>query len=231
MNRFIAKLVHGVSRLAFWRKPAASTPEEAESLATPEPATAPQSRQAEAESSAAEDVPVLQTGWLARLKSKFRRPPEHVQPEADEDTPRSRAVESATDEAAAHVSRIQHVRAVLTNKWVWVPGISVMLIAIIATMMWMLVQSGQDKKQLQLELVAAQKKLKQASAAKVVAIKPVVAHPDVHEQAGKPAVVAAGDTPSGSRLGADAGGCDVSNKGNVTQNLKNCIDSFNAMAE
>ncbi|HQT71268.1 MAG TPA: hypothetical protein PLE48_12695 [Thiobacillus sp.] len=169
---------------------------------------------------------MLQTGWLVRLKSKFRRPPEHIQSEAEEDTPRSREVEPAIDEEAVHVSRIQHLRAVLTNKWVWVPGISVMLITIIATMMWMLVQSGHDNKQLQLELGATQKKLKLASAAKAVAIKPVVAPPVVHEQAGEPAVVAAG---SGS--GVDAGSCNVSNKDNVTHNLKNCIDNFNAMAE
>ncbi|MDP1929558.1 MAG: hypothetical protein Q8K62_13720 [Thiobacillus sp.] len=106
-----------------------------------------------------------------------------------------------------------------------------MLIALIATMMWMLLQSGQEKKQLQIELVAAQKKLKQASAAK-----PLAVGRDASKQAGNPAVASglsvanAGDTSAGSRPGGDAGGCDVSNKENVTQNLKNCIDSFNAMS-
>ena len=200
------------------------------------------SRKQDAASATADDLPAPKPSLLARLKSTLRRPSRAEQPEADEDTPpsRSRPTRTATvssqtdpdaDEAAVPLSLVQRVRAVLINKWVWVPGVSVMLIALIATMMWMLLQSGQEKKQLQIELVAAQKKLKQASAAKPVA----VSH-GAPKQAGNPAVASglavatAGDTAAGSGPGADAGGCDVSSKANVTQNLKNCIDSFNAMS-
>lgn len=128
------------------------------------------------------------------------------------------------------LSRIQRVRVVLANKWVWVPGVSIMLIALIATMTWMLLQSGQEKKQLQIELVAAQKKLKLANIAKQASVKPAPVYHNASKQAGNPAVASVGDTPAGSTPGGDAGGCDVSSKENVTRNLKNCIDSFNAMA-
>lgn len=282
--------MHGFARLAFWRKPAAATLEEPEPLASPEPATARQSKRIEAESSAVADAPELQAGWfarlkqallrrqpaaqeattdpdqdvamerpsrkqdaasataddapapkpslLARLKSKLRRPSRSEQPEADDDSPpsssrptRTAIVSSQADpdagEDALQLSRIQRLCAVLANKWVWVPGVSVMLIALIATMMWMLLQSGQEKKQLQIELVAAQKKLKQANIAKQASVKSAAVYHNASKQAGNPAGASVGDTPA---PGGNAGGCDVSSKENVTQNLKNCIESFNAMA-
>jgi hypothetical protein len=293
LNRFTAKLVHGFARLAFWRKPAAVTLEEAEPSATPETATARKSKRIEAESSVGAEVPALQTGWfvrlkqvlrwrrhpaqeavadadpavamersspkrsdagataddspmpqpswLARLKGIFRRRPKPEPLEAEDDTSPSRSkpprtatassqAEPAADEELVPASLVQRVRAVLSNKWVWIPGISVMLVAIIATMMWMLLQSGQEKKQLQIELVAAQKKLKQASISKQPGVKPAAVNPGAPRPAGNPAVATASGTSSGPKGDGGAGGCDVSNKENVTQNLKNCIDSFNAMA-
>jgi hypothetical protein len=101
-----------------------------------------------------------------------------------------------------------------------------MLIAII-TMMGMLLQSGQKNKQLQIELVATHQKLKQASAAQ----KPVSVKPAQPKQAGAPVIASAGDYSDSSKPGIDGGDCQISNPENVAENLKNCIDSFNAMAE
>lgn len=119
------------------------------------------------------------------------------------------------------------MRAVLANKWVWVSGISVMLIALAATLAGMLLQSGQEKKQLQIELVAAQQKLKQAGTAqKPVGTKPAPIKPAVHP------IVASAATPSVPPRPAAVGGeCELSNPENAAENLKRCIDSFNAMSE
>ena len=293
MNRLIEKLMHGFARLAFWRKPAASTGEELELSASPEPATARHSKRSDAESGAAEDVPVPPAGWferlkqalirrpspaqelpadadqavapehpsskrgdpraavdavpelkpslLARLKSKLRRSPRPEPLEADADTPQSSLrqpkattassqAEPAADEEGAHESPIQRVRAVLSNKRVWIPGISVMLIAIIATMTGMLLQSGQEKKQLQIQLVAAQQKLKQANTVKKADLGPGAANPAASKRAGNPVVATASVSPAESQSGVGAGECQISNPENVAENLKNCIESFNAMA-
>jgi hypothetical protein len=190
---------------------------------------------------AADDEAVPKPSWLARLKRLFHRRPRPAPLEAADDAPptrssaprsatASRQTESAEEVEAAPASLAQRARAVLSNKWVWIPGVSVTLIAIIATMMWMLLQSGQEKKQLQIELVAAQKKLKQANLAKQAGVKPAAVNPGAPKPAGNPAVATAADTPAGANGGVGAGGCDVSSKENVTQNLKNCINSFNAMA-
>jgi hypothetical protein len=285
--------MHGFARLAFWRKPAASTEEELERSASPEPATAHHSKRSATESGAVEDVPVPQAGWftrlkqtlirrpnpvqelpadadqvvapehpsskrsdldatvdavpepkpslLARLKNKLRRSPKPEPLEADVDTPQSSPrqfkattassqAEPAADEEAVHLSLIQRVRAVLSNKRVWIPGISVMLIAVIATMTAMLLQSGQEKKQLQIQLVAAQQKLKQANTAQKATLGPGAANPAAPKQAANPVVATASEHPAESQSVGDAGECQISNPKNVSEHLKNCIDSFNAMA-
>jgi hypothetical protein len=224
LNRFTAKLVHGFGRLAFWRKPIASIQEERASLTGPEPAT---DHQVEAESSAAAETPGLQTSWFARLKGKLRRPPKSEQPEADEETPRASALESDAAEEAVHTSRVPRVRAVLANKWVVISGGSVMLIAVVATLAGMLLQSGQEKKQLQIELVAAQQKLKQVDVMqKPVGIKPAPLKSAVH-----PTVASAAPPPAQPRPASVGGECELSNPENAAENLKRCIDSFNAMSE
>jgi len=224
LNRFTAKLVHEFGRLAFWRKPTASIPEEPTSPADPEPAP---DHQAEAESSAVAETPVLQTSWLARLKGKLRRPPKPEEPEADEETPRASELEPAVAEADAQASRVPRVRAVLANKWVWGSGIGVMLMALVTTLAGMLLQSGQEKKQLQTELVAAQKKLKQVDATqKPVGIKPAPLKSAVH-----PTVAIAAPPPTQPGPAAMGGECELSNPENAAENLKRCIDSFNAMSE
>lgn len=236
--------MHGFARLAFWRKPAAATLDGTAPSAVPEPATARQSKRGEAEASAAADVPERQAGWFARLKQAlFRRlpKPEPIKTEADiaqsnssqpnATTPSSQA-ESVADADELPVSRVQRVRALLSSKRVWIPGISIMLIAIIATMTGMLLQSGQEKKHLQIELVAAQQKLKRANMVQKATLSPGAAIPAVPEQAGNPVVAAADDQPAESKSKSDigAGECQISNPENVAENLKNCIDSFNGMA-
>lgn len=189
----------------------------------------------------ADEIPEPKPSLLARLKGKFRRSPKPEPLVADAKTPQSSLrqakattassqAEPAADEEAVHASRIQRVRAVLSNKRVWIPGISVMLIAIIATMTGMLLQSGQEKKQLQIQLVVAQQKLKQANTAQKASLGPGAANSAAPKRAVNPVVATAGDHPAESQSVGDADECQISNPKNVSEHLKNCIDSFNAMA-
>jgi hypothetical protein len=277
LNRLTAKLVQGISRLAFWRKPAAPLPEQPETPAPEASTEAPP----EAELAAVADTAEPQVGHferlkrllnpgrksiaeqplapdqaaldeapareqadenaieeaasapkisvLARLKTKFRRQAKPEAFEADESIPDAKRNRDATafsedesdsDEETAQPGRIRRVLAALSNKWVWVPATSVMLLALIGAMALMLLQSAQEKEHLQAELLATQKKLEQTGIAKEVAADTVPATADV------PAFVAVGAVAD-SRPGIDAGDCQVSDKASVTQNLKNCIDSFN----
>lgn len=281
MNRFTAKLVHGFARLAFWRKPVETAPEQSQS---PDPATARRLRTAEAEPSVSVDVPVLRAGWFARLKqvlrrrrdsaqepsldpdqtgvrahpsknqveenaaanvvplpklsflgwlkNKLRRQPKPEQLEADVDADalkpgaeeNSKATASSDanpddDADAVQISRIRRALSMLSNKWVWVPSVSIVLLAIIVSMLLMLLQSAQEKKQLQTKLIATQKKLEQTSI-----VKQAAARKNLSGQAGDPAseTLAADTQP-----GVDAGDCVVTDKESVIKTLKNCIDSFN----
>jgi hypothetical protein len=217
LNRFVATLVKGSARLAFWRKPAAVSPDE------PQPENQPPA-----------------PSFLARLKGRLRRTPPPEQPEADVDaaTPREEENRNTTaseatpaDEAdAVPASRMQRVRAVLTNKWVWIPGISSVLLAIMATMMVMLVQSKHEQHILQTKLQSTQKELKKTTIEKQVAVlsdpvKDAVAHPS--QAAGEPVTAAAGsaeDSPSG----VTDTDCVITDQASVIKNLKHCIDSYNS---
>jgi len=281
LNRLTAKLAQGVSRLAFWRKPAAALPEQPETPAAEtdvqpetEPAAAadaaePQAgrferlkrrlnlgRKSIAEQPVAPDpvaraetparaladdiaieeaAPAPKLSVLARLKTTFRRQPKPQALEADESIPGAELKRDATafsedesdsDEDTAPPGRIRRVLATLSNKWVWIPGASVMLLVLIGAMALMLLQSAQEKEHLQAELLATQKKLEQAGVAKKVAADTDVPAP-APAPADVPTFAAVGSAAAGSRPGIDAGDCQVSDKGSVTQNLKNCIDSFN----
>ncbi|MHB1085371.1 MAG: hypothetical protein ACYCZA_11095 [Thiobacillus sp.] len=337
MNRLTAKLVHGLARLAFWRKPVETTPEHAQ---FPDPATASRPNAIEAETGVAVEVPVSRASWFARLKQGVRRRrapareaqdpdqsgvrahpspaqveasaavdvvpspklsilqwlnnrlrrqpkpepleadadalkpgpekssqatasgdsspddgvpqlklsflgrlkttfrrqsrPEQIEVDASADTDASKPGAETDrktsvpgdarpeDEAdAVHMSRMRRVGALLSNKWVWIPTISTVLLAIIVSMQLMLLQSIQEKNQLQTQLSATQKKLEQASIPKQVAARqntPGQASEPIHETLGRAA---------DSQSGADAGDCVVTDKASVMKNLKNCIDSFN----
>jgi hypothetical protein len=186
------------------------------------------------------EAPLPKPSWLARLKGTFRRNSTVEQLEPVEDTltlrPEKASVTTApghddtgADEDAIPVSGIRRMFAVLLSKRVWLPGVSVMLIAIIATMTGMLLHTSQDKKQLQVELLAAQQKLKQVNMVKKVALGPVAAHA-AHAAEPSQAVASADESPVESTSGAGSGDCNISNPENVAENLKNCINSFNAMS-
>jgi hypothetical protein len=248
LNRLTAKLVQGFSRLAFWRKPAAAFPEQPE---TPETPAAEASTEAppEAEPAALAEAPARELAdenaleeaaaapklsVLARLKTTFRRQTKPEALEADDSIPGaglnrdatafSEDDESYSDEGTAQPGRIRRVLATLSNKWVWIPGASAMLLVLIGAMALMLLQSAQEKEHLQAELLATQKKLEQTGVAKGVTADADVPAP---APAAVPAFAAVGSAAVGSRPGIDAGDCQVSDKASVAQNLKNCIDSFN----
>ncbi len=277
MNRLTAKLAQGVSRLAFWRKPAAAFPEQPETAAAeastaappeaepvasvdtaepqvgrferlkrrlnlgskpiaeppvePDPAALAEApaRELADENAIEEAAAAPKLSVLARLKTTFRRQTKPETLEADEPIPGaelnrdatafSEDDESYSDEDTAQPGRIRRVLAALSNKWVWIPGASAMLLVLIGAMALMLLQSAQEKEHLQAELLATQKKLEQTGVAKEVTADADVPAP---APADVPAFAAVG-----SRTGIDAGDCQVSDKASVTQNLKNCIDSFN----
>lgn len=181
----------------------------------------------------ADEAPVSKRSLLARVKNTLRRQPgpETLGADADESIPSAgqnmdAAVSSeagpASDEDTVQVGRFRRVLATLSNKWVWIPGASVMLLALIGAMALLLLQSEQEKQQLQAELLATQKKLEQTGVSKKAA-----ADADAPRPAGDPVFVAVGSAAADTRPGVDAGDCQVSDKESVTQNLKNCIDSFN----
>lgn len=185
-------------------------------------------------------VPLPAGSFLARLKNTLRRQSKPGQPEVtvaaekasaeivENPTPASED-EPAVDADVLSVSRIGRILALLSNKWVWIPGASVALLAIMVTMALMLLQSRHEKAQLQADLIATQTKLKQASIGKQASARQNISRQaevqqDMAWQAG--AQVSAGSAAGGQTAG-DTGNCDVSNKESVVKNLKNCIDEFN----
>lgn len=289
MRRLSKKLVHGFSRLAFWRKPVDPIAEPSD----PDPVAALETMP----EAAATDVPANPPGWFARLqnalrhrrnperespadpdqslvaerparqppdtspddapaapkrallavlKSKLRRAPPseqlEMEPEADEGTSPSRASlrqestrsrrddDAAEEEDAIPLSPLQRALAVLSNKWVWIPGLGLTLLVPLVAMALMLFQSAQEKEQLQTQLRATQKKLDQA-----VAEKKTAARQAAPRQPLAPTVAAADPTASATSAetkprGA-AGECEISDKESVTLNLKNCIEDFNALTQ
>jgi len=240
LKRFAAKIAQGIARLARWRKPSAS---DAESFDAPDPDEAPAAARHplhdKTERRVEQDAaPEPKPSLLVRLKTLFLRSPQSVQHEADEavavireeKTPAIRASsdkDGVTAEEAPPTGLLQRARAMLSNKWVLISGGSVMLIALVATLAGLLLQSGQEKKQLQGQLLAAQQKLKQAGVAqKPVGVKPVPIRPAIH-----PTVASVATAPVRSGPAAAGGECELSNPENAAENLKRCIDSFNAMSE
>ncbi|OZA15010.1 MAG: hypothetical protein B7X94_00105 [Hydrogenophilales bacterium 17-62-8] len=240
MKRFTVKIVQGIARLARWRRLSASS---TESLDAPDPDASPsavrhslhdQTERGVEQDAAPEPKPSL----LVRLKTLFNRSSQSVQQEADAavaDIPqeKSSAVRASSNEDAVAAEEAppsglqQRARAMLTNKWVLISGGSVMLIALVATLAGLLLQSGKEKAQLQSQLLAAQQKLKQGGIAqKPVGVKPAPIRPAIH-----PTVASAASVPARSGPAAAGGECELSNPENAAENLRRCIDSFNAMSE
>ncbi|KVW96044.1 hypothetical protein ABW22_08360 [Thiobacillus denitrificans] len=208
-------------------KPVPEQPVEPDQAALGE---APAREQADA-SAIEEEASAPQRSLLARLKTTFRQQPKPEVLEADESIPgagRNRDAtafsedDSDSDEDTVQPGRIRRVLAMLSNKWVWIPGASAMLLVLIGAMALMLLQSAQEKEHLQAKLLAMQKKLEQTGVAKERAADAPAPVP-----ADAPAFSAVGSAVADRRPGIDAGDCQVSDKASVTQNLKNCIDSFN----
>jgi hypothetical protein len=183
-----------------------------------------------ADAAAEDEAPAPKRSLLARLASRLRRQPaipDEVAADADAFEPEPehrRRDESADDdsdgdEIAEPVSRGRRVLALLSNKWVWIPGVGAVLLVLVGAMTLMLLQSAQEKKHLQEELLATQKKLQQT------VTKKAAAKHDGAGQAGDAAVTAVAD----SSPGVDVGDCTVTDKESVILNLKNCIDSFNQL--
>jgi hypothetical protein len=174
----------------------------------------------------AEAAPV-KLSLLTRLKDVFHRKSgtdfgDDVEPVAsDEAAP-------AEDGEVLEVGRFQRVRARLSNKWVWIPGLGVIVLVPFVVMAVMLMQSAQEKERLQMELQATQKKLEQPRPLK---------QPDARHTARKQTddtlelgensmpVTAGSGADSGSAV--DAGDCVVTDQASVIKNLKNCIEGFN----
>lgn len=180
MNRLTAKLTHGVSRLAFWRKPAAPLLEEpAAEASTAQPADA------------------------------------EVEPAA------------SADASEPRVDRFERARvlATLSNKRVWIPGAAVTLLGLVGVAMALMPpQAAQEKEHLQAERPASKEKSEQTGIAKK---RVAVEQPPAPAAADVPALATASSPAGDSQPGIDGGECEVSDKASVTQNLKNCIDSFN----
>ncbi|MBU1394742.1 MAG: hypothetical protein KKE84_01190 [Gammaproteobacteria bacterium] len=210
------------------RKPVAEQAAEPDQVALDE---VPAREQAD-ENVMEEEASAPPRSWLARLKTTFRRQPGPEVIEADESIPDAKRSQDATafsedeadsDEDAVQPGRIRRALAALSNKWVWIPAASVMLLVLIGAMALMLLQSAKEKEHLQAELLATQKKLEQKGVSKAAAVKQDAGPADA------PAFVAVGAVAD-SRSGIDAGDCQVSDKASVTQHLKNCIDSFNRIS-
>lgn len=225
VGRF-ARLKHALR----WRRNAAPEhPAEPDQAAAMQP---PSLEHTEA-SETVDETPAPRRSLLARLKNSLRRHPgaETLEVEADDSIPSlaqddeaaaSSEDDSDSDEDAVQPGRIRRMLAMLSNKWVWIPGVSVVLLALMGAMGLMLLQSSRQNEQLQAELLTTQKKLEQTGVAKKAAVRtkaPMLA--------GVPAFAVIDRAVADSSLGMDTGDCQVSDKESVTQNLKNCIDSFN----
>ena len=165
------------------------------------------------------------------------------------------ATESDADpEAISRVQRLKQrargVLAVFGKKRVWIPSVSLALLAVIGSLSFMLVKASSEKAHLQADLTAAKKALKQVAAQPDVAVippllavsvPPVEAHPasapadakappnaaPIHLAAAElsiePLRMARTSNP-GVPVQMD---CDVSSKASVAQSLKKCIEAFN----
>lgn len=132
---------------------------------------------------------------------------------------------------------VSRLLGILSKKRVWIPSVSVAMLAVMGTLSFMLMQSKQATHELQAELANAKKQLKQVPVKPQVVPPLLVAHQDVaphdvdpaaaspqavsHEEASQQA--AAGSSSS-QNVDID---CDISDKVSVGKNLRNCIEAFN----
>lgn len=119
------------------------------------------------------------------------------------------------------------VLATLSNKRVWIPGATAMLLGLIgAAMAWMPPQAAQENARLQAERPATQEEREPAGVAKKE-VAPAASDAPAPVPADVPADMAVDRAAADARPGIDDGECQVSDRASVTRNLKSCIDSFN----
>ncbi|MDP1862466.1 MAG: hypothetical protein Q8K52_00990 [Thiobacillus sp.] len=125
----------------------------------------------------------------------------------------------------------------LSKKWVWIPSVSVAMLAVMGTLSFMLIQSKQATHELQAELANAKKQLKQVPVKPQVVPPLLVAHKDVTPHGVNAAAASPNDAPydeASPQAAADSSpslnmdmDCDISDKASVAKNLRNCIEAYN----
>lgn len=164
---------------------------------------------------------------LTRLRNVFRRK-SGTGAENDAETTASGEAAPAEDGEMVEAGRFQRALASLSNKWVWIPGVSVIVLVPFVVMAVLLMQSAQEKTRLQVELQAAQQKLKQSQPVTKLSTSPAEKEQtnDTLEPGENSMPVIAGNVAD-SGSGGDAGDCVVTDQASVIKNLKNCIEGFN----
>lgn len=193
------------------------------------------------DASDAEDSPSPKPTFIARLKQllRFRRKP--AASDETETDDKTQAVDSAAEadspaeEEEAPPSRLKRILRRLRNKWVWIPATSVAVLGLVSWIVVAMLHATQEKARLQAELQTAKKMLEQKTVTAVAPPAPTPAPaaaspPDKPESKVDPAFQIVGHVPaakSEEAAGLDAGDCLVKDKASVSENLKNCITSFN----
>ncbi|MHB1053652.1 MAG: hypothetical protein ACYCZT_11380 [Thiobacillus sp.] len=132
---------------------------------------------------------------------------------------------------------VSRLLGILSKKRVWIPSVSVAMLAVMGTLSFMLMQSKQATHELQAELANAKKQLKQAPVKPRVIPPLLVAHQDVAPHGVDPAAAslqAVSHEEASQQAGAGSSSsqnadidCDISDKVSVGKNLRNCIEAFN----
>ncbi len=185
--------------------------------------------------------PAFKLSLMTRLRNILRRKPT---PEAVEETreqldpdARKRARSTASeDENAADQSNAEdapkigffkRLLAKLRHKWVWIPSVSVLLLSLIGSVLYIVLHTAQEKEKLQAELQETKKQLKKQVALVKTAPTPAIINTAPTPKTDRP-VATIGQANAESKPGINSGDCLVTDIESVTKNLKNCIDSFNS---
>ncbi len=187
------------------------------------------------------EVPEPKPGFFARLKGwlSFRRKPAEPDAEADDKTQvidkakvRSETTAAEGEEEAPQPGRLKRFLIRLRNKRVWIPALSLAVVGLVSWVVVVMLHATHEKERLQAELKAAKKMLEQKQVAAVVrpAPPPQPAVPAKPEKKIDPAFEIVGHIPAPQpeeESGINASDCVVKDKASVSENLKNCISSFN----
>jgi hypothetical protein len=186
--------------------------------------------------------------WLRRLKTRFALPRKsnaedsagdqssHLEKQATPATSKQKNGEGDASHEAEELppvsdKRFKRILVRLRNKWVWIPATSIVLLALITTVVVILAQSAHEREKLKAELQIAKKKLEQKSPVPVVLAKisaPVPAASATETKKTEPLIDPVREARAETNPGINAGDCVVKDKTSVAQNLKNCIEGFNS---